>query len=142
MGPGAEASKEAFLTGVDAAFELSDTAAVEELVQAIERIPRGKVSQYLVAHAMRIRARLAAGRGDTDQVEAGFKGAAGLFREMAAPFHMAVAMLELSEWLEAQGRGVEASPMVEEAREIFERLDARPWLERLGAAASEPSIVG
>jgi tetratricopeptide (TPR) repeat protein len=130
-GPGAEASKEAFVTGIDAAFELGEIATVEELVQMIERIPRGGISQYLSAHAMRTRGRLAAQRGDEDQAEAGFKGAAGLFREMAAPFHMAVVMLELSEWLEARGRGAEARPPLDEAREIFEGLGAKPWLARL-----------
>jgi hypothetical protein len=54
-----------------------------------------------------------------------------LFRELAVTFYLAVTELESSEWLVAQGRGEEAEPLVAEAREIFERLEAKPWLERL-----------
>jgi hypothetical protein len=60
-----------------------------------------------------------------------FKGAAGLFREIAVPFYMAVTLLEHGEWLVEQDRSEEAKPFLAEAREVFERLRARPWLERL-----------
>ena len=34
----------------------------------------------------------------------------------------------------AQGRADETEPLLDEAREIFERLGATPWLERTGGA--------
>jgi hypothetical protein len=37
------------------------------------------------------------------------------------------------EWLVAQGCTPEAAALLEEAREIFDRLKARPWLERVAA---------
>ena len=40
--------------------------------------------------------------------------------------------LEHGEWLGEQGRADEAEPLLAEAREIFERLGATPWLERAG----------
>jgi hypothetical protein len=40
------------------------------------------------------------------------------------------------------GRAEEAGPMFEEARGIFERLDARPWLERLGRQEEKAASVG
>ena len=43
--------------------------------------------------------------------------------------------LEHGEWLAAQGRAEEAEPLFAEAREIFERLEAKPWLERVEAVA-------
>jgi ribosomal protein L40E len=36
------------------------------------------------------------------------------------------------EWLATQGRTGDVQPLLAEAREIFERLAAKPWLERLG----------
>jgi hypothetical protein len=60
-----------------------------------------------------------------------FKGAAGLFQELATPFPLAVTRLEHAEWLTAQARADETQPLLAEAREIFERLEAKPWLERL-----------
>ena len=35
----------------------------------------------------------------------------------------------------AQGRADEAESLLAEAREIFERLEAAPWLERAGRSA-------
>ena len=131
-GPGAEQTKEGFVVGIEAAFDLGDLTAVEELLGLIEAVPRGKQPQFLQAHDMRFRARLADARGETTDVESLFKGAAGLFREIAVPFYMAVTLLEHGEWLAQAGRSDEASPLLDEAREVFERLRAKPWLERLG----------
>jgi hypothetical protein len=50
------------------------------------------------------------------------------------PDGRAQARLEHAEWLVAQGRAEEAEPLLAEARELFERLRAVPWLERLDAA--------
>jgi hypothetical protein len=74
--------------------------------------------------------------------EVGYKAAAGGFREYNFPFWLAVAQLEHAEWLAAHGRGAEAEPLLTEAREIFERLQAIPWLERadrVGEAARVPA---
>ena len=80
---------------------------------------------------MRLGAQLSLARGDKAGVEVGFKGAVGLFREMAFPFWMAVALVDQGEWLLGQDRADDATGPLNEAREIFERLEARPWLERL-----------
>jgi hypothetical protein len=92
---------------------------------------------------MRFRARLADQRGEPTDVNALFKGAAGLFREIAVPFYMAVTLLEHGEWLVRVGRSDEATPLLDEAEEVFERLRAKPWLERLGqAAGAEAQLEG
>jgi hypothetical protein len=88
---------------------------------------------------MRFRARLADRRGDAPDVNALFKGAVGLFREIAVPFYMAVTLLEHGEWLARQGRNAEAGPLLDEAQGVFERLRAEPWLERLGKTAGAES---
>src|SRR5438105_4125229 len=51
------------------------------------------------------------------------------------PFNLAVALLEHGEWLVAHDRTPEADPLLEEAHHLFERLKARPWVERVTAAA-------
>jgi class 3 adenylate cyclase/tetratricopeptide (TPR) repeat protein len=142
-GPAAEQSKEAFVAGIEAAFAIDDLDAAEELIGMIEAYPPGKQPQFLQAHAMRFRARLAERRGDPADVGAVFKGAAGLFREIAVPFYMAVTLLEHGEWLAREGRASDAAPLLVEAREVFERLRAEPWLERLGqTAGAEPLLEG
>jgi hypothetical protein len=70
-----------------------------------------------------------------EEAERLFKRAAGLFREIASPFYLAVTQLEQGERLVAQRRAGEAEPLLAEAHETFVELGATPWLERLGRAA-------
>jgi hypothetical protein len=60
---------------------------------------------------------------------------------------LAVTQLEHGEWLVGQGRADDAEPLLAEARETFERLSAKPWLERAAqvstiTAESEAVTVG
>ena len=71
---------------------------------------------FVEAQAQRFRARM---NGDAG----GFKAAAAGFREYGLPFWLAVTLLEYGELTADQ-------PSLDEAREIFERLGAAPWLER------------
>ena len=79
---------------------------------------------------MRFRARMAAAAGDDDRADRLFRGAASLLRELATPFPMAVVTVEHAEWLAERGRGDEIEPRLAEARAVFARLRATPWLER------------
>jgi hypothetical protein len=51
-------------------------------------------------------------------------------------FHVAVTQLEHAEWLTAQQRADDAEPLLAEARQTFEQLQATPWLERTTQAAA------
>lgn len=53
------------------------------------------------------------------------------------PFHVALTKLELGEWLAADGRPDDAAALLAEARETFERLRARPSLERVEGVERE-----
>jgi tetratricopeptide (TPR) repeat protein len=130
MGVTSEYAKLGFVLALEAALELNDLRKAEELLGVVEGLPPGRYPQFLRAQVSRFRARL-----DSERVEDDFKGAAGLFRELAVPFYLAVTELEHAEWLVAQGRADEAEPLLAEAREIFERLEAKPWLERLSRVA-------
>ena len=101
-------------------------------------LPPGHSPQFLEAHSSRFRARLAAHRADLNEADRLFRRAGGLFRELAFPFYLAVILLERGEWLMTQDRGEEAQPLLAEARETFERLQAKPWLERAAQAALTP----
>ena len=140
-GLGHESVKQSFVEAVEAAFGLDDRAEVEELLAVVEDSRPVEVPQYLHAHVARFRARLAALAGKGDEVERGFKSAAGMFREIGVPFYLAVTLLEHAEWLIEQARTGEADPMMHEARETFDRLGAKPWLERLDRSAGHSSSV-
>ena len=71
-----------------------------------------------------------------------FAAAVQQFRELSFPFHVAVTMLEHGEWLAARAPHERVSPMLDEARATFERLHARPWIERLARVASRHRHAG
>jgi tetratricopeptide (TPR) repeat protein len=119
--------KQGIVVALEAAFALGESAKIEELLTSIETVPLGSRPPYLDAQARRFRARLA---GD----EAGYEAAAERFRELGIPFWLAVTLLEHGERLVGQGQPSQAEPLLAEAGEIFERLEARPWLERVTVA--------
>jgi class 3 adenylate cyclase/tetratricopeptide (TPR) repeat protein len=129
-------AKIAIAEGLEAALALGRFERVETLLGRIDAIPSGRRPPSLVAQAARHRARLAAARNQHEEVEQGFKTAEAVFREHGLTFFVAATELEHAEWLVGQGRRDEAEPLLAEAREIFERLDATPWLERCDAVAS------
>ena len=120
--------KHLLVEGVEAAFDLDDLDKVAELLGEWERMRPADRTPFLEAHRERFEARLAALGGERERAAEGFRRAAEIFRELRMPFYLAVALLEL-----AEGTGNEAA--LTEARGIFERLGARPWLERAERAA-------
>ena len=120
LGVSFQAVKQGIVEALEAAFALGETARLEELLISIESVPPGSRAPYLDAQARRFRARLAGGD------RSGYEAAARQFRELDLPFWLAVTLLE-------QG----GAAGLAEAREIFERLEAAPWLDRVTAAETE-----
>jgi class 3 adenylate cyclase/tetratricopeptide (TPR) repeat protein len=134
--------KVGFVTAAEAALALGDTARMEDLLALPAGFGAGETTPYLRAQASRLEARFAAARGESDAVEPRFKTAAGLFREIGVPFWLAVTLTEHGEWLRDQGRADEGAPLLDEAREVFGGLAARPWLERVERATSAAAVAG
>ena len=63
-----------------------------------------------------------------------FDAAAKRFPRADVPFWLAVTLLEHSEL-------TGDAALLDEAREIFEQLEARPWLERLERARSHEKVT-
>jgi ATP/maltotriose-dependent transcriptional regulator MalT len=130
------AVKRALVEAVECAFDLGDLEQAEDLLATVQRARPGQVTPFLGAHAARLAARVASLRGDLDSVEPGFGAAQQGFRDLGAPFDLAVALLEHAEWLVAQGRAGEPHELLREARALFADLEASPWLERLDRTAA------
>jgi tetratricopeptide (TPR) repeat protein len=130
LGPRSQVVKFGLLHALEAALALGDDGKARELIDAVERVPAGLRSPFLAAIAHRFRARLV----DDARAEAEFAAAASGLRELELPFYLALIQLEHAEWLLARGRTDEAAPLVAEALERFERLGAKPWVERVRAA--------
>jgi tetratricopeptide (TPR) repeat protein len=128
LGVSHQAVEQGLVEALEAAVALGDRDSALELLAMIEALPPGRRPPYLEAHGHRFRARL-------DGDPADFETAAARFREIGIPFWHAVTLLE-------HGELTGDASLLAEAREIFERLAAAPWLERLervGGAAKVPA---
>ena len=123
LGADFQGVKHGVVDALEAALALGDTASALDLLAFIDGLSPGIRPPFFEAQAHRFRARMAADA-------AGLELAARLFRELEIPFSLGVTLLE-----HAELTGSEASRA--EAREIFERLGASPWLERAAATAPQ-----
>ena len=139
LGVTSEFVKEGFVVALEAALALDDVGKAEEFLGLIDGLPPGHTPQYLQAQSLRFHARIA---GDAERPEAErlFKRSTGLFRELAMPFYLAASTLEYAEWLISHGRTDDATVLASEAREVFDTLGARPWLERATNAAGVAKV--
>jgi class 3 adenylate cyclase/tetratricopeptide (TPR) repeat protein len=109
--------------GAEDADALEEVLAQREALAPVERTP------LVEALHDRFRGRLLALRGDRDGAAELLASAVDGLRELGTPYFLAIALVEHAEL------GVDdPAPLLAEAREIFERLGATPWLERVEAA--------
>jgi class 3 adenylate cyclase/tetratricopeptide (TPR) repeat protein len=121
--------KVAWIEACEAAFDLGDQEQIEELLGDAERLPPSEQTPRLVAQNTRFRGRLLALRGDRDGASELLPRAVEGLRALEMPYHVAISLVEQAEL------GMDdPAPLLAEAREIFERLRATPWLERVDAA--------
>ncbi|HET8751613.1 MAG TPA: adenylate/guanylate cyclase domain-containing protein [Gaiellaceae bacterium] len=132
LGIASQGPKLAFMHALEAALALGDHAKLNEMIEIVEALPVGLRPPFLDATASRFRAHLA---GEDPGADRHFTAAAAQLRALELPFHLAVVQLEHGEWLTARGRPDDAQPLLAEARDTFERLEAQPWLERVDAVA-------
>ena len=123
LGADFQGVKHGVVDALEAALALGDTASAHELLAFIDGLSPGIRPPFFEAQAHRFRARMA-------RDAAGLELAARLFRELEIPFSLGVTLLE-----HAELTGNEASRV--DAREIFERLRASPWVERASATVPQ-----
>jgi predicted ATPase/class 3 adenylate cyclase len=132
LGIASQGAKLSFQHSLEAARALGDDAKLKQLLEIVEALHAGLRPPFLDATAHRFRAYLA---GDDPGADRHFTAAAAQLRTLELPFYLAVAQLEHGEWLTARGRPDDGQPLLAEARDTFERLEAQPWLERVDAVA-------
>ncbi|MGZ4340369.1 MAG: AAA family ATPase [Gaiellaceae bacterium] len=132
QGISAQGPKLGLIHALEAVHALGQHGRANELLEIVDEQPPGLRPPLLEATAHRFRAQLA---GDDPGADRHFTAAAAQVRALELPFHLAVVQLEHGEWLVARGRPDDAQPLLAEAREMFEHLQAKPWLERVDAVA-------
>ena len=134
--------KRSLVEALEATLVLDDNTKADELLALADSLQPGQLTPSLKAQRHRFRARLDARRGNHDHVDCNYRQAETIFHEHGLVFHHAVTQLEHVEWLISQGRGGQAQPLLAQARETFEQLEAKPWLERLATAeATTPAEI-
>ena len=107
----------------------------EELLAIPESLEPGELTPFLQANALRLRARLDAARGED---EGSRRNASSAPPPSSASSAWSSTSPSRSSSTPSgscrQGRRDEAEPLLAEARETFEQLEAAPWLERTAAA--------
>ncbi|MCX5345028.1 ATP-binding protein [Streptomyces atratus] len=100
--------------------------------RTVLRAAEGTLGESRSARLEAIVHRASALLSDPDDAETHFRTAADP-AGARWPFEHALAHLDFGEWLRRRRRSAEARPLLGTALEIFERLDARPWIERTAA---------
>jgi class 3 adenylate cyclase/tetratricopeptide (TPR) repeat protein len=131
-GIASQGPKVGLVHALEAANALGLSGKVNELLEHVDELAPGLRPPLLEATADRFRAHLA---GDDPGADRHFTAAASQLRALELPFHLAVVQLEYGEWLTARGRPDDAQPLLADARDTFERLQAQPWLDRVDAVA-------
>ncbi|MBA2768817.1 MAG: hypothetical protein H0U35_06750, partial [Sporichthyaceae bacterium] len=85
----------------------------------------------LRAERLRIRARLLASRDDPSAAAA-FDAATKALRDLGSPYHLAVGLLDQSEFLQSTDERAAAAVLGTEAVVIARRLHAEPLIQRAG----------
>ena len=114
---------------IDLVGDFAGDEKLRELLDIVDELHPGLQGPFLRAQKARFRSRLPENDADTE-----LAAAERLFEESEMPFYVAVTRLERAENMLAQGRADEARPLLDQARETFEELRARPWLERVDRA--------
>jgi hypothetical protein len=122
---------------MDTALLAGDDEALRELFAVVDDMPPGRVQVGHRAFRERIAALVAVRDGASEEVDAHFLAAIGNFEEWGSTLHAARARAEFAAWLDAQGRGAEASVHRQAALAVLTDLGARGWLSRLGLGGGD-----
>jgi len=117
---------------LEAALALGEHAKAEEVLTVLDGLRPGELTPLYRGLRARFRGRLSRGPEAWEH----FREAERAYEDLGAPFHLAVTQLEHAESLEAQGPSEEAEVLRAAARAVFERLGAKPWLERADRASA------
>jgi DNA-binding CsgD family transcriptional regulator len=111
---------------VEAATRVGDVEAAEPVVERLERWAAADGWTWVSVTAGRCRALITDGPDADDR----FRAALAVDGIGELPFQLARTELAYGEWLRRARRRAEARTQLRAALELFERLDARPWIER------------
>ena len=135
-----ETRRNAYIAAGEAAWELQDVAALEELIELVEQFAPAQATPLMQGEAARFAGLLAASRGDIAAAEERLDVAIALIRELGYRYELAKVLLERGELMLETARAGESTPFIDEARSILADLGATPLVARAEQAlAGQPA---
>ncbi len=131
-----EDRREAYVEAGLAALALGEEETVERLIAFTAELPPALRPPLLRSGQERLSGLLASKRGDLRGADQNLAAAVGELRAIEAPFHLGQVLIDHAAVRRALGNDEEAAALLAEARTIFERLGATPWIERVDAGGS------
>ena len=141
LGASNESVRYAWPDTLQAALSLERLDVARGLLALLSEQPPGRVPPYLEAQLVRGCGLVAAAEGRHDAVEADLTAAIERFRALGYPYWLAVAQTDLAGWLVEQGRGTEATQLLDEAVTALASLGAAPALARAQAVMGWPAAA-
>jgi DNA-binding CsgD family transcriptional regulator len=131
----------AFLVdAIDALIQVGRGAEAEPLIDALERNGERQGRAWMMAVGARGRSMLLAARGDLDAASAAAARAIAEHDRLPMPFERARTLLVLGQLQRRQRRKEFASASLQEALDIFERLDVPLWANRARAELARANV--
>jgi len=131
----------AFLVdAIDALIQVGRGAEAEPLIDALERNGERQGRAWMMAVGARGRSMLLAARGDLDAASAAAARAIAEHDRLPMPFERARTLLMLGQLQRRQRRKEFASASLQEALDIFERLDVPLWADRARAELARANV--
>ena len=114
-----------------AALGAGDAEAAVRLSARFDDLPAARLTRRVEVARARIHGNAAAARGDEEDAARSFAVALGTARNLGQPPELGPVLVDYSRWLVDTGRPEEAAPLLAEARELWVKMGAVVWLERI-----------
>jgi class 3 adenylate cyclase/tetratricopeptide (TPR) repeat protein len=125
----------------DGAAMLGDPSAAGPFADRYDAVSGAPPARYLVIASRRAQALRAAAAGRENLAADAFAEALAAARSVGRVEWLAPLLADYGVWLMGSGRRAEAEPLLEEARQFFERMGARRWLDRIEAARPKAELT-
>ena len=123
------------------ANDLGEPERAAAAAAACDTLPPSAHTRVINSQLFRLRACVAAARGDEAGAADAFAVALANARNAGFPFHLAPVLVDYGRCLVDTGRGDEAEPLLAEARELFTGMGANAWLDRIAAVESRRGVA-
>jgi DNA-binding NarL/FixJ family response regulator len=125
---------------IEALIQADRGAEAEPLIEALERNGAQQDRAWMLAVAARSRSMLLAARGDLDAANAAIARAMAEHDRLPMPFERARTLLLLGQLQRRQRRKESASASLQEALDVFEKLNIPLWADRARAELTRANV--